>query len=168
MINKILTAAIILAVMTIFTAGALCAQEERNIHIPVDTTNYDLYAYPTGGAQLNLPYRFESKFSITNGKYFYIQFEEFIGIPECNIDIYFYTLDGKQIAKQHVKELSNSYNIPQNKESIKSTVLNVRVVNNGRKNQRNFKMIVAVPKESVDGAPAQPYPSDYDTYQKDK
>lgn len=128
------------------------AQDERDYHIPVDTVKYELYAYPPNNAQLNIPNGFEANFSISNGKYFYLQFEDAIGIAECNMDVYFYTVDGNQISKQHIKFLNNSYNVPQNAESIKASELKVKITNNGKIN-RNFKMIVAVPKNSINGTP---------------
>jgi hypothetical protein len=150
--TNIFSISLILAVYLFLFTTNVSAQEERNFHIPVDTVNYNLYTYPPDNTQINVPYGFEVSFSISNGKYFYLQFEDVIGFTECNIDVYFYTPDGKQISKQHIKYLHNSYNIAQNAKSIKSSELKVKILNNGKIN-RNFKMMVAVPKDAVNGTP---------------
>jgi hypothetical protein len=144
--------AIITIIAIIFFSSYISAQNERNFHIPVDTSKYNLSGYPAGDSQFNIPYGFETNFEITNGKYFYLQFEDVIGDTECNIDVYFYTPNGKQISKQHIKYLNSSYNIAQNGESITSSILKVKILNNGKVN-RSFKMIVAVPKDVINAVP---------------
>jgi len=142
----------VIIAMVVLLSAYVFAQNERNFHIPVDTSNYNLHAYPSGESQFNVPYGFETNFEIVNGKYFYLQFEDIIGSTECNIDVFFYTPDGKQISKQHIKYLNDSYYITQNEESIKSAFLKVKILNNGKVN-RNFKMIVAYPKNVINGVP---------------
>lgn len=143
-------------ILTIFTSSVASAQYERDLLIPVDSINYNLHTYPKNGESFfNLPYDFEVKFNIVNGKYYYILFEDTLGEADTDLDIYFYTNDNQLIAKQHVKSIINSYNIPQNKKSIRSGSLKVRIINRD-KLARNFQFVVAQSKHDVKGSPFDP------------
>ena len=145
---------IFLTVLLIFLiCGVIKAEAGNDINsiIPASSSEYEVCSYPSDDSVFSIPFGFNVRFQITNGKYFYLKLEDMIGDYECNYDVYFYDDNGDKIAKQNVRQPVNSYNIPQNERSINLDRLYVRIVNNGKEAHRNFKFIVASPKKAISG-----------------
>ena len=111
--------------------------------VDFDSGSKDIYAV--------VPFGFEVKHQIKNGKYFYFEVDDMIGTPEFNYDIYFYSADGKLISKQNVRKPSDSFIIPVNENSLNADFLLIRITNNGHESLRNFKLVVACPKSEIKG-----------------
>ncbi len=143
-------------------ADSVRAQCERNIYIPANSIDYDVYMYPTNKELFSLPTNFEIKFTASNGKYFYLMFEDTLGKSTTNVDVYLYTPCGKKLGKQNIKTIINSYTIPQNCCSINSETIKVRIVNHDSL-ARNFKFVVVKPKTPYRGDPVSPC-ENFDTF----
>ena len=123
----------------------------RGFLIPHDSSSYKIYSYPEGDSKFSIPYKFNLKFTIKNGKYFYLNSEDIIGKLDCNFDILFLSPEGEKIKKINVRRLTESYEIPQNEKSINAEYLDVIILNNHRQFSRNFKFVVASDINPVHG-----------------
>ena len=123
----------------------------RGFLIPHDSSSYKIYSYPEGNAKFSVPYKFNVKFTIKNGKYFYLNSEDIIGKIDCNFDIWFFSPEGEKIKKINVRQLTESYEIPQNEKSINAEYMDVLIINNHRQFSRNFKFVVASDINPVHG-----------------
>lgn len=150
MIKKLMLPAAILAAF-IFSSGPAESDNERKFLLPADSSSYKIYKYPSDRASFCIPFGFEAKAKIKNGKYFYLEMEDMTGNTECNYDIHFYAPDGTRISKQNIRRPSDSFNIPVNEKSLSEDFLLIRIVNNGRETARNFKIVLAVPNEEIKG-----------------
>lgn len=146
MSRKAAIALTIIALLMISSVGGPEAGMNRDFLIPADSSSYEVYKYPENGGRFSVPYGFEVKFKIRNGKYFYLELEDVIGNNDCNYDVHFYDEDGEKIAKQNFRRINETFNIPQNKKSLNCEHLYVRIINNGRDAHRNFRFVTAVPK----------------------
>ena len=143
---------LVLSSFFIFIDNSQARDKGRGFLIPYDSSAYDIYSYPEGGeSKFSIPYGFKVKFTVKNGKYFYIQSEDIIGNYECNFDVWFFTSDGEKIKKVNVKHLTESYEIPQNEKSNMSEYVEVVIFNNYKKISRNFNFVVASDKNSIHG-----------------
>ncbi len=125
----------------------------RGFLIPHDSSAYEVYSYPEGNAKFSVPYKFNVKFTIKNGKYFYLNSEDIIGKIDCNFDVWFFSPEGEKIKKINVRQLTESYEIPQNEKSINAEYIDVLIINNNKNFSRNFKFVVASEINSVHGEP---------------
>ena len=150
MIKKLMLPALILAAF-IFILQPSYAGNDRGFLLPVDSSSYEILKYPSDDSSFSIPFGFEVKHQIKNGKYFYFEVDDMIGTPEFNYDIYFYSPDGKLISKQNVRKPSDSFIIPVNENSLNADFLLIRITNNGHESLRNFKLVVACPKSEIKG-----------------
>lgn len=143
----------IFAVAFVFcAAGNVFAQGEVNFYTPVDTVTYNVYTYPSGTSHFYLPNRFETEFEIANGKFFYIEYNNFVGETDCNFDVYFFAPNGERMAKMKVSNTSQAFSIPHKNNTLAADTLTVKIVNNAKGN-KDFKMVVLSPKNAVMGVP---------------
>ena len=68
-----------------------------------------------------------------------------------NFDIWFFSPEGEKIKKINVRQLTESYEIPQNEKSINAEYMDVLIINNHRQFSRNFKFVVASDINPVHG-----------------
>jgi len=139
----------------LFLAGNGVAQEEKLFPTPVDTVRYNVYHYPTGESYFYLPHEFETKFDSNNGKFFMIQYDEFMCDPRLNIEIYFYTPNNSLFGKVRVRQAYKMFCIPHTNNTLLYDSIKVKIRNYSGHN-KDFKFVIYDPKDPVKGTPIPP------------
>lgn len=146
---------LVMAAFVVFLTGRGFAQEEKLFHSPVDTHRYNVYHYPTGNSYFYLPNEFETKFDSNNGKFFMIQYDEFLCAPGINLEIYFYTPNNVLFGKVRVRQSYKVFCVPHVNNTLLYDSIKIKIKNYSGHN-KDFKFVIYDPKDPVKGVPSAP------------
>ena len=145
-----------------FTSTVGVSAQDQGYHSPAYTMQYTRTAYPDGNNYFYLPPSFETEmFEVTNGKFFKIQYTDFMGEVQAKFDVHFYTPNGVEFGKVRVDETNTTVSVPHKANTLLPETIKVKVVNRSKTN-KDFKFVMFVPTNAVKGVPTQGTPVIYD------
>jgi len=151
--KDILFLAALVLFISVFMVGNSFAQVEWKYHSPEELIHYNVYTYPGSEGYFYLPPNYEVNFEANNGKYFLIDYQEWMEDHRVSFDIYFYSPKGELFAKTHCKAANVVYCIPHVPNTLAYETIKVRIVNK-RGHNKDFRFVIYDPIGAVKGIPS--------------
>lgn len=171
----VLAAALVTLGVSIVAIGLPARAEENlgdhDVITELGHYKYTTFLYPNLSQAFYLPPKYETRFDIHNGKFWKVEYYEWIGEErsplltgirqEPNRDVHlrfdlaFYTPRGELIQRLNLFRPNWWYSLPHNKVSLEYDRLQVRIRNHTVGN-RDFRFVVLDPVDPVKGTPIPP------------